>query len=221
MAAPKLETSYLSDNDLDFVIREAAPDFSDKRKLRDLIREDEAFRRALIGDERVFRKAVTDEEILLKISPALYFEILLRKTLKELGKVSHTVERFASEQIPVFDAKAVVSFLSKEPILKYLADMLCSFTRIESYVIPVRVRKGVWTKFRFSDIDIDALTVLCQATDEKDRFSFYKRIADICLFILGIFPEYVQPDYWYPFSRQMEAPTPLNFSSIASYPLSR
>jgi hypothetical protein len=73
--------------------------------------------------------------------------------------------------------------------------MLSSFTRITSYVIPVRVRKGIWRKIRFDDMDIDALTRFCETVDEGDGFSFYKRIADVYLLILGIFPEYVQFDY--------------------------
>jgi hypothetical protein len=33
--------------------------------------------------------------------------------------------------------------------------------------------------------------------------SYYKRIADVCLFILGMFPEYAQFDYRYPFSEEI------------------
>ncbi len=192
----------LSDNDLDFVIREAAPGFSDKEKLKQLIREDAAFRKALLGDERVFHRIMMDEEIFLKISPALYFEILLRKTFKELQKTSHTLEKVGDERIPVFDSQEVVTFLGREGIMEYLADMLASFTRTESYTIPVRIRKGIWRRIRFSDMDIDVLSRLCESAGEEYRFSFYKRIADVCLFILGIFPEFAQFDYRYPVSRE-------------------
>lgn len=43
----------------------------------------------------------------------------------------------------------------------------------------------------------------CEVVEDEYRFAFYKRIADVCLFILGIFPEYVERDYRYPFSRQV------------------
>ncbi len=200
MSNPKSGSLRLSDKDLDFVAQEAAPEFADKEKLKQLIREDEGFRRGLVGDEKVFRRVMADEDIILRISPALHFEILLRKTLKELEHVSHTVERTRSQAIPVFDAKEVVSLLAKQAILDYLVDMLSSFTRINSYVIPVRVRKGIWRKIRFNDMDIDALSRLCETADEESRFSLYKRIADVCLFILGIFPEHIQFDYRYPLS---------------------
>ncbi|MEM2126443.1 MAG: hypothetical protein QXQ53_08620 [Candidatus Methanosuratincola sp.] len=201
MDAPELKSLRLSDSDLDFVIREAAPDFGDKEKLKRLIREDDAFRKALLGDEKVFRRLMADEDVFVKVSPALYFEVLLRRTLSELKNASYTIERIGTEQVPVFDVESVVNLLANEALLEYLVDMLCSFTRIESYTIPIRVRKGVWRKFRFSDIDIDALIQLCQTLDEEHKFSLYKRIGDVCLFILGIFPEYAQFDYQYHSSR--------------------
>jgi len=189
----------LKENDLDFVVNEAAPEFKDKEKLKWLIREDPDFRKGLIGDEKVFRKVMADEEIMIKISPELLFEILLRKAFKELEKIPHTIERVGSQKIPVFDRPEVIQFLAEERNLIYLAEMLASFTRIESFIIPVRVRKGIWRKIRFNDMDIDSLIRFCEIVDEEHRFSFYKRIADACLFILGVFPEYVQGNYRYPF----------------------
>jgi hypothetical protein len=189
----------LSDTDLDFVVQQAAPEFEDKAKLKQLMREDESFRKGLVGDERVFRKAMVEEEIILRISPPLYFEILLRKALNELEKASHTIERAGTEIIAVFDAGEVVGFLSRQAVLDYLINMLSSFTRVESYVISLRARKGIWRKIKFNDMDIDALTRLCETMDEEHRFSFYQRIADVCLFILGIFPEHARFDYHYPF----------------------
>ena len=38
----------------------------------------------MIGDERVLEGVLNDEEVFLKVSPALYFEVLLRGSLKEL-----------------------------------------------------------------------------------------------------------------------------------------
>lgn len=106
-------------------------------------------------------------------------------------------------RIPVFDTKDVVELLTKESLLIYLADMLSSFTKIESYTISFRVRKGVWKKIRFNDLDIFSLMSFCEAVEDDYRLGFYKRIADICLFILGIFPEYAERDYRYPFSGEV------------------
>jgi hypothetical protein len=40
------------------------------------------------------------------------------------------------------------------------------------------------------------------------KFTFYKRIADICLFMLGIFPEHAEYEYRYPASKQLRPNIP-------------
>jgi len=193
----------LSEGDLDFLIETGSPGLFDRLRLKQIIREDEAFRNSFIADARVFRRMMEDDEILLKISPALFFEILLRKAANELTKVSYTVEKTSTTKIPIFDSKDVVELLTKEPLLSYLVDMLSSFTRIESYAISLRIRKGAWEKIRFNDMDIFSLMSLCDRVDDEHRLGFYKRIADICLFILGLYPDYAEREYRYPFSGQL------------------
>jgi hypothetical protein len=217
MPGLKFQRSNLTDGDLDFIVEKASPESRDKEKLKQALRDDGDFRKALIGDEQVFQGVLVDAEIFLKISPALYFEILLRRTLKELQKASHTVEKVGGEQIPVFDTKTVVGLLTRDTVLEYLADMLASFTRTESYVIPLRVRKGVWRKIRFSDMDIDALRRMCEVMEERDRFNYYKRIADVCLFIPGMFPEYTYFNYRYPQSREIKPRIRISRRGIEDY----
>ena len=193
----------LSDRDLDFLVETASPEVTDKPGLKQIITEDEDFRNTFIGDEKVFRRLMDDEEIFLKISPTFFFEILLRKAANDLEQASYTIEKTSTMRIPVFDTKDVVELLAKESLLIYLADMLSSFTKIESYTMSFRVRKGVWKKIRFNDLDIFSLMSFCEAVEDDYRLGFYKRIADICLFILGIFPEYAERDYRYPFSGEV------------------
>ena len=193
----------LPDRDLDFLVEAASPEVRDKPRLKQIITEDEDFRNTFIGDEKVFRKLMDDEEVFLKISPTLFFEILLRRAANDLEQVSYTIEKTSTMRITVFDTKDVVELLAKESLLIYLADMLSSFTKIESYTISFRVRKGVWRKIRFNDLDIFSLMSFCEAVEDDYRLGFYKRIADICLFILGIFPEYAERDYRYPFSGEV------------------
>ncbi len=143
---------------------------------------------------------MSEETITATITPRFLFEVLLRTARRALESQAYTVERTATQRIPVFDTPEVVRFLGNKVVLNYLADMLTSFTQIESFTLPVRVRKGVWRKVRFNDMDIDSLVRFCQAVDEERRFGFYKRIADLCLFILGMFPEYATMDFRYPSS---------------------
>jgi hypothetical protein len=193
----------LSERDLHFLVETVCPEVTDKPRLRQIIKEDEDFRNTFIGDERVFRRLMDDDEVFVRISPALFFEILLRRAARDLGKASYTVEKTSTMRIPVFDTQEVVTLLCKESILIYLADMLSSFTKVQNYTISFRVSKGVWRKIRFNDLDILSLISFCEAVEDEHRLAFYKRIADICLFMLGIFPDYAERDYRYPFSGEL------------------
>jgi hypothetical protein len=195
-----LEAFRLAEGDLDFLVAAAAPNVRDKARLKHLVETDEDFCQAFIGDERTFRKIMADEEVFLKISTRLYFEILLRKARRELESATHTIERVGTQKVAVFDTKEVVDLVSRREVILYLADMLSSFTKVESYTISYRIREGFWRRIRFNDLDMDSLIGFCESVEEEHRLGFFKRIADICLFILGLFPEYVGYTFRYPSS---------------------
>ena len=182
----------LTDTDLAFVVAQTAPDSANPARLAALVREDPDFRKAMIGDERVLEGVLNDEEVFLKVSTALYFEVLLRGSLKELETAAYTVERSGRSSIPVFDTSEVTELLMRDGIIEYLAHMLTSFTKINSYVVPVRVRPGVRRRIRYNDMDVDSLIALCEKAGDHERFAFYKRIADVCLFTSGVFPGYAR-----------------------------
>lgn len=196
----------LSDRDLDFVIEQVAADVKDRAYLGRLVQEDEEFRKGFIGDPRVFDRLMSDDEAFVTVSPALYFEVLLRKTLTDFGGTTHTLERTGGQSVPVFDVHSVVDLLNQPGVLYYLADMLGSFTRIRTSVTRVRVRRGLWRKVRYSDLDVGSLVQYASTLDEQHRFPVYKRIGDVCLFILGIFPEHAPPHQGDPPSSAPEPP---------------
>lgn len=200
----------LNEKDLEFLVESASPEVADKTKLKQIISEDEDFRNTFISDERVFRRVMDDREIFLKISPALFFEILLRKAARDLEDASFTVEKSGTSKIPIFDTQEIAELMSNESLVTYLADMLSSFIKTRSYRLSFRAKPGVWKKITFSDLDIQALMDFSEAVSEAHRLRFYKRIADICLFILGMFPEYVEREYRYPFSGQLRPQIPGN-----------
>ena len=203
MSKAKQRSSQLSERDLDFLVETVFPGVTDRARLKQIIREDEGFRNTFVGDERVFRRLMDEEELFLRITPSLFFEILLRKVATDLKEMSYTVEKSGTVKIPVFDTGEVVELLNKEPLLQYLADMLSSFTKVQSYTVSLMVGEGIREKIRFSDLDIFSLMSFCKVVDDEYRLGFYKRIADLCLFIVGIFPEYAERDYRYPFSGQV------------------
>ena len=190
-----------SESDILFLIETVDPALISKI---DTIKDDPDIIERMMEHEacRIFKRIMlmNEETITTAITPRFLFEVLLRTAHRDLENQAYTIERTATQKIPIFDSSEVLRFLSTKEVLKYLSDMLTSFTRIESFTLPVRVRKGVWRKIRFNDMDIDSLLRFCQAIDEEHRFSFYKRIADLCLLILGIFPEYVTMCYRYPSS---------------------
>ncbi len=189
--------SVLSENDADFLIETVSPEARNKPGLRQILRQDQDIRNSYVADEKTFRRLMSEEESFVKISPALFFEILLRKSSRDLADAGYTFERSGTEKIPVFDTPEIIELLKKEDLVRYLADMLSSFTRVQSYSFSIRIRKGIWKKFRFNDLDILGLMSLSQAVEEGYRLSLYKRIADICLFMLGIFPDFAERQYRY------------------------
>ena len=79
-------------------------------------------------------------------------------------------------------------------------------------------------KFRLTDRDLEFLVETGSPDvsdkwrlkqilrEDKDfRMGFFKRIADICLFILGIFPDYVERSYRYPVSGEIRPQFGRNF----------
>jgi hypothetical protein len=198
MAENDHNRSGLTGADLDFLVSTAAPEAGNPDRLKQIIGEDDDFRAAFIDDDRTIRRVVSDKEAFLKISPRLYFEILLRKVRKELETASHTIESGGAHKVAVFDTGQVVDLLSRKSVLLYLADMLTSFTKVESYSLTYRVRERLWRKIRFNDADVDSLIRYMEFAGEEYRFRFYKRIADICLFLLGVFPEHVRASSRYP-----------------------
>lgn len=193
----------LSARDLDFLVETASPGVFDKPRLKQILQEDEKFRNSFIEDEKVFRRVMDEEEVFLKISPALFFEILLRKVARDFKGVSYTLEKSGTAKIPVFDVKEVVDLLEKESLLDYLADMLSSFTHIQTYTFSIQIGGHLFENIKFNDLDMLSLMELSETVDDPYKLGFYKRIADLCLFILGIFPDYAEYDYRYPFSGQL------------------
>lgn len=176
-----------TDRDLEFLVAVVVPRAANAPLVREAIRNDPEYRKVIVSDERVFSQVINDNESFLKISPSLYFEVLLRRAQRDLGSSTYTIEREGRKNIPVFDTGKVAGFLDTPNVLEYLANMLASFTRIRSFVVPVRVRKGIRRRVTYNDMDVDSLIDFAARVDESERFSYYKRIGDVCLFLTGFF----------------------------------
>ena len=175
-----------SDDDLQFLVRVLMPESEDRQRMTRVLREDSEIREAMLADERVFRRMLTDPLSVLRVSPALFFAILLARVRADLEHEPYTLEKSKRLSMVLFDVPQIVELLDDRKLRAYLTELLVSFVRINSFSFSVRVRPGLWRRVRFSDFDIDSLVKYCSAIDESERFPAYKRIADICLFTLGI-----------------------------------
>ena len=190
----------LTEADLRFIAKTLYPDRRDLERVASALRDDREVLQAALGADRLFQRLSGDPEILVQVSPRLFFAVLLRRAARDLRAASYTVERERRQRIPVFDTHRVADLLGPADMRDYLADMLASFSKVQTYSVGYRVREGVWRRMRFNDLDIDALMRYAGALDEAQRFGPYKRIADVCLFVAGVFPEHAEVGAYNPVS---------------------
>jgi hypothetical protein len=177
-----------SDEDLLFLIKTLMPETTDYQRMIRVLREDDEILEGMLADEKVLHKLLDAPSFtLLRVSPSLFFRVLLARVKLDLESQPWTLEKTSRLSMILFDSPMVVELLSNKDVRDYLAAMLVSFVRVNSFSTAVRVRSGVWRRVRFSDFDIDSLLRYGNTLDESQRFPAYKRIADICLFTLGIF----------------------------------
>jgi hypothetical protein len=180
----------MSDPDLAFV---ADGDVRNGNVLADLrlsLATDERVRAELLGSDRLFRRVLNLDDALVRISPRLFFEVLLRRSIQEIGHSPHVFERMGQDRVPLFLGEDELRVVSQPLVIDYLADMLASFTNIHSHTARVRVRHGVWRKSRYSDLDVPSLLRRASEAEGAEQQRVYKRAADASLLILGVFPDY-------------------------------
>jgi len=185
----------LSDSDLRFVVQTVATERQDHEHIVELVRDKPDILNVMLDDEKLFRRLIEDEEALVMISPWLLFSILLRRAVKQLGEERFTIERIgATDRIPVFDTDRVFNLMRDPKLQDYLVAMLASFVRTESTTVWYRSGRHIRRR-SYSDLDVDDMISMAGRVDPEQRFPFYRRIGDICLFIVGMFPEYVLAGY--------------------------
>jgi len=125
-----MEPIRLSETDLTFLLETIEAGTEEKGKLKLLVKKDKALLNSIIGNEKVFSKVMADEESFLRISPQLYFEVLLRKTHRQLKEAGYTIERSGRAMVPIFDMKEVNDLLSRNSVLTYLSDNISWTVRL-------------------------------------------------------------------------------------------
>jgi hypothetical protein len=182
--------ALLTEADLVFLASALAPG-SDRGRMVRVLREDAEILDGMLADDRLLCRIMDRPEAPLAVSPRLFFAVLLNQARRDLASAGYTVEQ---SNTVVFDAPRVAGLLEDRPIRDYLVELLAGFVRVHSATVTVRVRKGVWHRLRFNDLDLIGLIRYTSTLEESLRFPWYRRIADLCLFLVGVFPEHAVGD---------------------------
>ena len=193
----------LERKDIHFIVETLMPGTRDKGRVVELVQQDEAFLTGMLEDERLFERLMAGKETVLQVTPFLAFVVLLRRARRDLAEASFTTELRSLQKVILFDTKEVVALLEQDSLRSYLASMLASFTRIESLSIAIRVRQGIYRRYRTNELDIEGLIRYSQAVEDARRFEPYRRVGDVCLFLTGLFPKAIETRYRYPVSGEI------------------
>jgi hypothetical protein len=193
----------LDRRDVLFIIETLMPGRTDREHMADHLAGDGTRLETMLDEDRLFKRLLREEDLLLQVTPWFFFSVLLRRAWRDLEREAFTVEQRGRQKLVLFDADRVVQLLAQEQVRDYLATLLASFTRIESVTVLSEPRPGVWRAYRTNELDVEGMMRYSQTLDEAFRFAPYRRIADVCLFLTGMFPEYVTGQYRYPLSGRL------------------
>ncbi|MEX2355538.1 MAG: hypothetical protein WD535_00755 [Thermaerobacterales bacterium] len=185
-----LALEQLGERDVRFVVASVVSEPAQYERVERLARAEPQALEAMLDDPRLLRRIINDGEILLKISPYLLFTVLLRQVRRDLGRTGFTIEWSAPrERVPVFDAAALAMVLDDIEIRHYLADMLASFTRIESASARLKDPER-FEDWRFSELDLEAMIRMGVLIPHAERLAIFRRVGDVSLLLTGVFPDH-------------------------------
>jgi len=193
----------LNQADVLFIVDTLMPEGVDREQIANRLMRDETQLETMLDQDRLFQRLMREENVLVHISPWLFFTVLLRRAWRDLEREAFTIEQRGRQKVVLFDADHVVRLLAQEPVRDYLATMLASFTRVESMTVLAERRPGVWRAYRTNELNVEGMMRYSQTLDESFRFAPYKRIGDVCLFLTGMYPEYINGQYRYPLSGRL------------------
>ena len=181
----------LSESDLKFVVETVANRRRDHDRIIELVRDKEDLLEPMLEDPKLVERLIKEQEVFVRVSPYLMFGVLLRRVRRDLEGQSFVFDRDTSgKRIPVFEAPKAVQLLGDPAMREYLIEMLCSFVRTNTGLLYWKER-GAWHKRKFSDVDMDDMIALCHLVEPPFKPRLYKRVADIALFLTGIYPDHI------------------------------
>jgi hypothetical protein len=126
------------------------------------------------------------------ISPFLVFAAAIHRIAADLRGSGFVPERTAPGlRVPVFDGPQLAAYLASPAHRLFLAELLASFARSSSGVIITRTPGGL-SRRRWSDLDLGRLVMLLDAVPDTDRPPVWRRLGDLALFLIGVFPASIE-----------------------------
>ena len=180
------------DADVAFVLQAVAPAHTARGRLGDAFREDREIREGMLVSDVLADAVMHTQEPVLRVSPLLYFSMLVARVRRDLTSQRFTVEESGRHAAVVFDAGAALALLAKPHVFDYLVLLMVSFVRARSITVGVADERGRARMLRFDTLDLDSIVRAAALAAESERFAAYQRIADLCLFTVGIFPERIR-----------------------------
>lgn len=137
----------------------------------------------------VFDPAPADG-VAVGVSPFLAFATAVHRTAAVLATATSVEERWTPRtRIPVFDVGTLRALLADPARRYFLVELLASYTRVSSGVTWTRTARG-WRRRRFSELDPGRLAELLEVAQPDERAGVYRRLGDLALFQLGVFPDH-------------------------------
>lgn len=180
---------HLTEADLKFIVETVATRRRDHDHIIALVRDKDDLLEPMLDDPKLAERLVNDPAAFVHVSPGLLFAVLLRRIRSELEHEPFVRQPDAAgKTVPVFVTAELVQLLGDADLRDYLAEMLGSFARTHTRLLHWQER-GRWRKRGFNDADMDDLLALCALVEPPFKPRLYKRIADLALFLTGIYPE--------------------------------
>jgi hypothetical protein len=133
----------------------------------------------------------SDVRMTAGVSPFLAFATAVHRTASRLEVASFVEEPWGPRvRIPVFDVSALRALMEDQMRRLFLVELLGSYTRVSSGVTWTRTAKG-WRRRRFSELDPAALAEQLQVVGGAEQAGVYRRLGDLALFLLGVFPDHL------------------------------
>jgi len=124
------------------------------------------------------------------VTPFLVFAVAVHRTAARLDTATFVDERWTGRtRIPVFDVGTLRTLVADPGRRYFLVELLASYTKVASGVTWTRTSRG-WRRRRFSELDPGRMAELLDVVGPAERPGVLRRLGDLALFQLGVFPDH-------------------------------